>query len=394
MSRPRFLTALAVSAAVCDGLEDRLATDNITPSYLVFEWYVVEAFIRAGNRSLTKNTPGTLKAQTARDAGDALSARTYLRVPTVFGFHGVYKPLARNLGIVDDQLQLADNGYELLRIWQTEQGLDGFLEASTGGGRGQSMRQMLRAAVEDALQHGCTRRSGAWQGWSLLASHLAPGAIRAKEAGFLLSLLTGAGTPLRREVFQRLAGSRRNEDESERAVVLSRVLPHASAELVAWLNALNSYEAVCTALEEAFNWIRHLSTQAHARPILAAEFAAGSRPEQLAAELPSRIAAAESRLAIAPLSIQQEFAELTKPFMTVRDAATLFDAVLSHHAAIQRAKKPDGKREWFERSPAGATFVRVPYRVPDTPDDSGEWNRPYRFSTVQSFVGDLEAATP
>ena len=72
MSRPRFLTAIAVSAAVCDGLEDRLAADGITPDYLVFEWLVVEAFVREGDREKTLRTPGTQKAQEVRDSGERM----------------------------------------------------------------------------------------------------------------------------------------------------------------------------------------------------------------------------------------------------------------------------------------------------------------------------------
>src|SRR5262245_19907051 len=172
MSRSRFLTAIAVSAAVCEGLEDRLSADNVTPTYLVFEWLVVEAFVRAGKREATVGTPGTQKAQEVRESGEAMCARTYLRTPTVFGFHGVYKPLARHLGIVDDDLRLADKGYELLKIWQSEQGLDGFLKSTTSGGSGRSVREILHAAVLDGLGAGYTKRSGGWQGWDSLARHL------------------------------------------------------------------------------------------------------------------------------------------------------------------------------------------------------------------------------
>jgi hypothetical protein len=91
MSRPRFLTAMAVSAAVCDGLEDKVAADHITPAHLVFEWLLVEGFVRAGEKENTVGTPGTLKGQAAKNSGQPLSAGTYLRVPSIFGFHGVYK---------------------------------------------------------------------------------------------------------------------------------------------------------------------------------------------------------------------------------------------------------------------------------------------------------------
>src|SRR5260221_489495 len=83
MFRPRFVTAIAVSAAVCEGLEDRFAADGVTPAYLVFEWLVVEAFVRAGKSGTTLRTPGTQKAQEVRASGDAMCARTYLKTPSV-----------------------------------------------------------------------------------------------------------------------------------------------------------------------------------------------------------------------------------------------------------------------------------------------------------------------
>jgi hypothetical protein len=173
MQRPRFLTAIAACAAVCEGMEDRIATDNVTPSYIVFEWLLVEAFARKADRAKTRATPGMNKAHDAQKVGQPMSASAYLRVPTIFGFHGVYKPLARNLGIVDDDLRLGDNGYELLKVWQTERGLDGFLASTMSPGPGKQFRTLLRSAVEDGLHDGYIRRSYSWPGWSLLAEHLA-----------------------------------------------------------------------------------------------------------------------------------------------------------------------------------------------------------------------------
>jgi hypothetical protein len=92
-------------------MEERVADDEVTPAHIVFEWLLVEAFVRVGQDSTTRGTPGTLKAQQATVTGVALSAKTYLHIPTIFGFHGVYKPLARHLGIVDDDMRLGDNGY-------------------------------------------------------------------------------------------------------------------------------------------------------------------------------------------------------------------------------------------------------------------------------------------
>jgi hypothetical protein len=135
MRRPRFLTTMAVCAHVCEGLESDSEAD--IPPYLVFEWLLVEAFVRGGTPQRYKNTPGTLKAADVKNRGDVMCSRTYLRVPTVFGVNGVYKPLATNLGITsegDGHFCLEDEGYALLRTWEDEQRLHGFLESSVRAG--------------------------------------------------------------------------------------------------------------------------------------------------------------------------------------------------------------------------------------------------------------------
>jgi hypothetical protein len=392
MSRPRFLTAIAVSAAVCDGLEERLAADGITPDYLVFEWLVVEAFVREGDREKTLRTPGTQKAQDVRDSGERMSARTYLKTPTVFGFHGVYKPLARNLGIVDDELRLFDRGYELLKIWQTEQGLDGFLDSAAGDGPGRAIRQTLRSAVEEGLATGYTSRSGGWQGWSVLARHLPPADAGQKEAAYLLRALRDPEAAPRGEMFELLGEVGTGIDASEQELVQTLLIRKASDDLAARLKAIAAYEQVCGVLEEAFDWIRYLSTHSRDRPIGADTFAQDGRGRELAADLPRRIAAAEEALAIAPLPVQQMFAQLAKAFDGVRNAQGFFEAILARHRDVQQAKPPEGKRSWFDRDASGATFVRVPYRVTERPEGGHVWNRPYRISAALSFLDDLKAA--
>ena len=392
MSRPRFLTAIAVSAWVCDGLEERLAADGITPNYLVFEWLVVEAFVREGDREKTLRTPGTQKAQDVRDSGERMCARTYLKTPTVFGFHGIYKPLARHLGIVDDDLRLSDRGYELLKIWQTEQGLEGFLDSAAGEGPGRSIRQTLRSAVEEGLAAGYTSRSGGWQGWSVLARHLPPADAGPKEAAYLLRVLRDPQAAPRGEVFELLEEVDAESAASEQELTQALLIPKASRDLAARLKAIVAYEQVCGVLEEAFDWIRYLSTHSRDRPIGADAFAQDGRGRELAAELPRRIAAAEQALAIVPLHVQQMFAQLAKAFDGVRDARGLFEAILARHQDVQQAKPPEGKRSWFERDATGATFVRVPYRVTERPESDHVWNRPYRISATLSFLDDLKVA--
>src|SRR5262245_26918188 len=68
MSRPRFLTAMAVSAVVCDGLEEEIAADGVTPAHILFEWLLVESFARQANDWEVLRTPGIDEARAVRDA--------------------------------------------------------------------------------------------------------------------------------------------------------------------------------------------------------------------------------------------------------------------------------------------------------------------------------------
>jgi len=173
MARPRFLTAIAVSAAVCEDSRTKWLTTTLLPHILSLNGYWLKVLFEPA----TKKTQWALpvpEGTGGQKQRESICARTYLRVPSIFGFHGVYKPLAWHLGIVDDDFRLADNGYALLKAWQMDRGLDGFLTSSTSTGEGTKVRQLLRSAVEDGLREACTRRSTSWQGWTLLAQHLAP----------------------------------------------------------------------------------------------------------------------------------------------------------------------------------------------------------------------------
>ncbi|MCX6633600.1 MAG: hypothetical protein NT090_00670, partial [Acidobacteria bacterium] len=101
--RIRFVTISAVSARICaDFGVDEIAADGVSEPWQVFEWYVVEGLVRGANDDLDeRGLPGRDKAARARKDGLPLSAKLYLKTPSVFGFHGVYRSLARSLDIVD-----------------------------------------------------------------------------------------------------------------------------------------------------------------------------------------------------------------------------------------------------------------------------------------------------
>ena len=69
--------------------------------------------------------PGTLVTRRALDQHGYLDARSYLKTPRIFGFHGVYKRLAMHLGLVDVHLGPGPNAEGLVDAWARGLGFDG-----------------------------------------------------------------------------------------------------------------------------------------------------------------------------------------------------------------------------------------------------------------------------
>lgn len=393
MSRPRFLTAIAVSAIVCEGLEEDYAADGVTPAHLVFEWLLVEGFAREGRDGEIRRTPGILKAREAVRAGMKMSAKNYLKVPSVFGFHGVYKRLATNLGIVDDDFSLGDNGYALVKLWQQEQRLEGFINSALQPQSTRNLRSLLRSAVKDSLSHGHTARSAGWQGWRFFADHLAPLRIGWREAQFIRQLLLDPAGDRREEVFRLLEmpDNKHLLSEESEAVMTRHLLPQASPELARRLTAIAAFEEACADIEDAFDWLRYLSTRSRDRALSRAEFASEPEVGRIAARLQHSLQSAERSLEDASQQAQDRLAELSNYFEQVRNADELFDAILSRHSHIQKSKPPEGKREWFEHAANGGVYVRRDYRLEESPAPRDWWPRPYRLLTAVNFCTDLNA---
>ena len=71
---------------------DAVSADEITPPWLVWEWFVVEAFVRAEESLSGKSgIPGIQKVHRAVRNHRPVSAAAYLKTPTTFGFTGVFR---------------------------------------------------------------------------------------------------------------------------------------------------------------------------------------------------------------------------------------------------------------------------------------------------------------
>ena len=223
-----------------------------------------------------------------------------------------------------------------------------------------------------------------------MADHLVPARCGKREAEFLRQLLTRDSTETRGEVFRLLKPVRGILMESE--VARSALLPRASTELTKRLRAIDRFEILATLLEDTFDSIRYLSTMAGARAVTSHDFAKAPLSRALSKELPKALLRAEEALAEESPELQRAFGALTRVFQRVESPVELFDAVFVRHNEVQKAKLPDGKRDWFERTPAGAVFVRTPYQIKKPVERTKHWNRPYRIESARSFLADFAAA--
>jgi hypothetical protein len=386
-SRLRLLTAYAVSLHLCPKFDpEQIAADGVTEPWLVFEWYLVEGLVRRLPAAELVGVPGRDKTEAAVRAHAHLSAARYLKGPANFGFHGVYRVLARDLG-VEVAGQLGHTGFALLSAWADDQGLEGFVQSADGEGR--RLRSLLTDAVTAGLQAGEVDRTPGWQGWALLAEHLAPGRIGPGERSVLRGALEAPEAGHRRAVLAYLISdegrARWLQAGSERDLH-SGLRERSSAPLGALLDAISVYETFSRLCTDAFFACLHEMSQATGRV----------RPERLGASPPVAAAAQQVPSLLSELTqrlspygqeaaLRERFCELFRPC----DATAWSVALLDHHRRVQQGKPPAGKAPWCERFDDGSYMVRPAYRVGDTAGGTEEYVHAYRTGPLWRFARDL-----
>jgi hypothetical protein len=149
MRHPRYLTAIAVGAVVCSAFEeDELAADEVSPPWQVYEWYIASALVKRFHKQESHQLlglPGREKTTNAMKENLPLSALRYLKTASVFGFHGVYRTLAKDIHLID-YMHPGEFGTRLVDVWEQEQGLEGF-QTGRNGSKGANLRNKLTDAV-------------------------------------------------------------------------------------------------------------------------------------------------------------------------------------------------------------------------------------------------------
>jgi len=390
---PRFLTSIAVSQSLCSEFsDDVVAADEVSEPWQVFEWYLVEGMVRTTKEEKwLRGLPGQDKAVGSIKDGVPLSAKRYLKTPTVFGFHGVYRALARDIE-VERADRLGETGFALVTAWEKEQGLDGF--CGSGDGPGKAIRRRLLDSLQDGLTSGGVARKGGWNGWQFYSDHLGIYEAGKREARVIKQALLNPTSGFRKEVLGLLISPSGRELWTEEASqhwpserrFHAALLNEASADLKHLLQAIDSYERFSRFLQDAFDDVL-LRLSQHQQRIKPNELAGLLGVKRAAKGIPDNFIEVVERLA--PYGEAVRFQESYSSLAERVSVSDWLEKLLEHHCHVQHSKPPTGKAPWFDRFDDGSCMIRTGY-IRDTGgryDDS--YVHAYRTSSLWSFARDL-----
>ena len=387
MRRIRFVTAMAVGAMVTEGLEEDPKYLDASP-YLIWEWLVVEAIVRQiadGNESF--GVPGRHMARRAIEQHGYLDARSYLKTPRIFGFHGIYKRLAVHLGLVDVHLGFGTNTEKLADAWARGQGLGGLSEAKP-------IISRWREAVRKSLGERPPRAKPGWIGenWRELASSFSPAAAHRTEKHSLERLLLEPkDRPLGAlpAIWQLQADY--NDDEFREEDLHDR-LENAQPSYGPLLDAIRWYESFARSLQDAFDVLKAEAARPDAQGFVVSEIARDKDFERSVSQLHQQFEGAHRALgavAATTISIQNLFAERFEAFSEPLASSACASALCEHHLKVQRGKSADGKRPWFDRLGPDRIYIRHRYREARRDIAPGRYLHEYRGRPIGRFRVDL-----
>jgi len=387
MQRIRFLTAIAVGSLVSEGLDDEPEYRDASP-YLVWEWLVVEAIVRKmTDQAELRGVAGRDMARRAIDQRTFLDARSYLKTPRIFGFHGVYKRLAVHLGLVNVNLGPGPNTERLVDAWARGQGLSGLSGSK-------ELLARWRSAVKRSLEAGPPRTKPGWseESWEELGRAFAPSSARAGEKHALQQfLLASTDRPLGAlpTIWQL---QDRYDAETFREETLHDRLEKRQPTLKPVLDAIRRYESFARGLQDAFDVLKAEAARPDAQGFLVLRIAEDKDFKRSVNGLQKRFESAHRALgdvATSNASMQglfdQRFGAFSEPMGP--DACAL--ALCEHHEKVQRAKSAEGKRPWFDRLAPDRIYIRHAYRESRRAIEPDRYLHEYRGRPIGRFRADL-----
>ena len=389
MSVPRFLTAIAFGALVCEPFRGRVAKDGRSEPYQIYEWLMVTGWYK-GHRDTEEllGLPGVQKAEEAYDQSKPLNVARYLKTASVFGFHGVYRTLAEEIGVVDEAYQLGPLGEDLLQAWARGMGV------SLATPEWQQRVKTMRSDVDQSLKLGHVNvRWRSSQRLSEVADFFLPRQITTEESeviwdglvrgeslrGSFAEFMIKEGGALWNSAFEQSKVGNEREVYAAFQQSLHSVAGRISIQLI------RDYERAAGTLHEAFHAIlRQLEL---ASPVSVEELVALPEVSQGAARIADEWRAVfvswddwgrshDTKGLALPEGLQD--------VLEVRSPVQFIEMLWSHHSRIQKKKGRQGKMRWLERDDHGRFHVSLRGRSEEP--RPGSFVHAYRCVPMMSFI--------
>ena len=328
--------------------------------------------------------PGIQTAAKALRGGGHLASRIYLKSPRALGLHGFYRRLARAVRILDEGGYLGENGIALVRKWERDRQLHGFVD---GEGEGGKVLDALRQDLEQGLSRSrsCLRersRSGRALRRALTPSFPKGSSRERKELRRVLDEDEQRGETL--SLLE--AGMQTNKFGDDEQPMARWIAAHGSSSLAASAQALLAYERLAALLSDAFELLLWSSTRSQMVPRTPSRLAT-ERHGEIADKLPEALhAVADAGISLGHQDQGRD--ELVDSFDEVRSGTELVDAVLSRHYTVQEGKSRLGKRPWFERTERGLA-VRPGYARNEEPASTSGFIHQTRLRNGCRFLSEL-----
>ena len=387
-SKPRYLTLALIGFAVSQGALQELGAQKGLPAWLVYEWLVVQSLVKQFNGTTElQGIPGRDKVLETLRRGEPVCASNYLKTPSVFGFHGIYRVFGVKVGLFDADGNPLERGRRVLHAWQQDQQMAGFLNSQ---GAGRDMRRAIEKALRNGLESGRLAAPGnevsAW-----ITLHLNPHKAGPSERDVLWSALTQSDV-LRGEYAALLTATDGQTDwqaaNGSEAAYHESVLGRASLPMQQLLRTIRAFERLARLLVDAFDEARWNMSH-EGRPVDAAWLSSGTCMQRASSEGAAALRDALKLLGevdpAARLRTESSLAWVGEPVGAPGFATNL----LAHHDRVQRAKPPNGKRAWFDTFADGRIAIRPAYEPREFSPRDGLYVHAYRTRPIWSFATDL-----
>ena len=344
---PRFLTIMALSKLLEIYLKEEEEEEDLfeVEPWQSFEWIIVQLFTKVDSElgeegKGLSGLPGNLKAKRVlKDRGN-FSEASYLNVPSIFGFHGVYKILAKDTKLITKD-RLHDVGHELLNAWAKDQRIDGFLKGSHG--QANLRRKLIRLVKKGCKEgHACMKPLD-YKTFQFLYDNLHHREIGKRESDILWNLLIHDPETHRGEILSFINSLEGKKCLQESISKKGERHFHkglynvSSKKLKVLLQAIFEYERFARLLDNTFSEIMDaLSRSSNSIHALAKLTSSESGHKKVKNQYSKTLEA------LRPLDMSSHFSELFENIRNFNSVKDYVRVVIDHHFKIQEGKGSKG----------------------------------------------------